>query len=207
MPNYHQYNENVFINCPFDESYKAIFNAIVFTVVDCGFYVRCALEHNDSAQNRLEKIIHIIEECKYGIHDISRTELDKLSQLPRFNMPLELGIFLGARHFGEPNLQKAKKCLILDRERYRFQQFISDIAGNDPVSHENSIEIVIIKVRDWLRNISRKNTIIGGDIILKHYTCFEAELPFIAKQTGINPSNIPYIDYYWFVTEWLKINT
>ena len=207
MPNYHQYNDNVFINCPFDDQYLDIFHAIVFTVADCGFYVRCALEENDGAQNRLEKIMNIIDECKYGIHDISRTELDQVSQLPRFNMPLELGIFLGARYFGEPTLQGAKKCLILDRERFRFQQFISDIAGQDPASHDNNVHIAIQKVRDWLRNISRRNTIPGSNIIVDHYTRFIAELPAIATNTGINPAHIPFIDYYWFVTEWLRVNT
>jgi len=33
-------------------------------------------------------------------HDISRTELNEHS-LPRFNMPLELGLFLGASRFGQ----------------------------------------------------------------------------------------------------------
>ena len=41
---------------------------------------------------RLLKILCIIGECRLGIHDISRTELDAASGLPRFNMPLELGL-------------------------------------------------------------------------------------------------------------------
>jgi len=45
-------------------------------------------------------------------------------------MPLELGIFLGAKRFGGPK-QKRKNCLILDREKYRYQQYCSDIAGQD----------------------------------------------------------------------------
>jgi hypothetical protein len=36
----------------------------------------------------------IISGCKYSIHDLSRTELDKTTRLPRFNMPLELGLDL-----------------------------------------------------------------------------------------------------------------
>ena len=50
----------------------------------------------------------MIADCRYGIHDISRTELDRDSGLPRFNMPLELGIFLGAKRFGAEE-QKRKK--------------------------------------------------------------------------------------------------
>ena len=38
------YNDNVFINCPFDSAYKPLFDAMVFTVHDCGFVARCALD-------------------------------------------------------------------------------------------------------------------------------------------------------------------
>ena len=82
---------DVFINCPFDAEYKPIFYAIVFTIVRAGYRARCALETDDAAENRLGKIIKIISECRYGIHDISRTETNGDPPLPRFNMPLELG--------------------------------------------------------------------------------------------------------------------
>ncbi|HYU25729.1 MAG TPA: hypothetical protein VEO74_11030 [Thermoanaerobaculia bacterium] len=120
----------VFVNCPFDESYRPIFEAIVFAVHDCGYVARCSLEVSDASQVRIEKIAAIIAACKFGIHDISRTELDATTHLPRFNMPLELGLFLGAKRFGSPK-QRSKTCLILDVERYRYQKFISDIAGQD----------------------------------------------------------------------------
>ena len=46
------------------------------------------------------KIYGLIEECRYGIHDLSRTKLDEINALPRFNMPIELGLFLGAMRYG-----------------------------------------------------------------------------------------------------------
>ena len=102
------YNDNVFINCPFDPVYKPLFDAMVFAVHDCGFIPRCALEEEDASQVRIDKIYEIIADCRYGIHDISRIELDEPSGFPRFNMPLELGIFLGAKKFGSET-QKGKK--------------------------------------------------------------------------------------------------
>ena len=141
------YNDNVFINCPFNAKYKSLFDAMVFAVHDCGFIPRCALEDDDASEVRIDKIYHIIADCRYGIHDISRTELDRDSDLPRFNMPLELGIFLGAKRFGVEE-QKRKKCLVLDREQYRYQQFISDIAGQDIQAHNNSSREVITRVRN-----------------------------------------------------------
>lgn len=86
--------------------------ALVFAIHDCGYIARSALEAEDSAEVRMDKIAKIIKDCRYGIHDISRTEVAADTGLPRFNMPLELG-------------------LILDRARYRYQQFCSDIAGQD----------------------------------------------------------------------------
>ncbi len=82
------YHESVFINCPFDGGYKRLFEATVFTVFYSGYIPRCALEIYNSGQVRTEKIFKLIENCQFGIHDISRTELDVESKLPRFNMPL-----------------------------------------------------------------------------------------------------------------------
>ena len=81
-------------------------NAIVFAIHDCSFVARSAQETEDGSQVRIDKIYRIIAECRYGIHDLSRTELDEDTRLPRFNMPLELGVFLGAKRYGEKNQQK-----------------------------------------------------------------------------------------------------
>jgi len=67
-----EYAFSVFVNCPFDSAYRPIFEAIVFTVHDCGYIARCALELDDSSEVRIEKIARIIAGCKFGIHDISR---------------------------------------------------------------------------------------------------------------------------------------
>ncbi len=91
------YTSNVFINCPFDDQYGPIFDVLIFTIFDCGFVPRCAMEIDDSAQIRIDRIFKIINECKFSINDVSRTELDPNTNLPRFNMPLELGMFFFGR--------------------------------------------------------------------------------------------------------------
>lgn len=128
------YEHCVFVNCPLDETYRPIFESIVFAIHSCGYVARCALEVDDGSEVRIEKIAKIIAECRFGVHDISRTEPDSETGLPRFNMPLELGMFLGAKRYGRAK-QKQKTCLILDLDRYRFQKFISDIAGQDIAAH------------------------------------------------------------------------
>jgi hypothetical protein len=128
------YERNVFINCPFDPAYRPLFEAIAFAIADCGYHPRSALEVDDSSQVRIEKITTIINESRLAVHDISRTQLDRGTRLPRFNMPLELGLFLGAKTFGSGD-HKRKVAIILDTERFRYQKFISDIAGQDIRAH------------------------------------------------------------------------
>ncbi|CDM60399.1 hypothetical protein [Rhizobium favelukesii] len=62
-----------------------------------------ALETDNAADNRFDKICRIVGECCYGIHDISRTEVDGNPPLPRFNMPLELGFFWAQRSTAGPS--------------------------------------------------------------------------------------------------------
>lgn len=141
------YEKSVFINCPFDTDYKPIFEVVVFTIFDVGFVPRCAMEVSDGAQNRLEKIMGIISECKYAVHDISRTGPDPEHNLPRFNMPFELGIYFGCKRFGGKK-HRLKACIVMDIERYRYQRFISDIAGADIEDHNGDQEIASRKVRN-----------------------------------------------------------
>jgi hypothetical protein len=197
------YNDNVFINCPFDDDYKELLNAIVFTIYDCGFVPRCALEENDAGDVRFDKIRRLIETSRYGIHDISRTELDHVNELPRFNMPFELGLFLGARRYGDES-QKKKSLLILDREDYRYQKFISDIAGQDIRSHGGDGERLIGHVRNWLSGVSKRKTVPGGKAITARYAAFSADLPSLCEKFTISADEITFNDYSLFVSEWLK---
>jgi hypothetical protein len=199
-----RYNDNVFLNCPFDSAYKQLFDALVFAVHDCGFIARCALEEEDASQVRIDKIYDIIADCRYGIHDISRTELDETSDLPRFNMPLELGVFLGAKQFGIDE-QKRKNCLILDKEQYRYQQFISDIAGQDIHAHHNNPEEIVTVVRNWLRNVSKRQTIPSGSIIWERYQEFTKDLPQLAQVFRLEVGELIFNDYTFMLAEWLTI--
>jgi len=118
-----RYRQSVFINCPFDNQYWPLFEALVFTVIACGFEPRCALEELDSGTVRLEKILRMIRSCRLAVHDLSRVELSRRS-LPRFNMPFELGLDIGCRQFGRRRFG-SKRMLILDSKRHRYQAFIS----------------------------------------------------------------------------------
>jgi hypothetical protein len=148
-----EYDLNVFINCPFDEDYTPLLDAILFAIYACGYRPRCAMEADNAGDIRIEKINRIISQCRFGIHDISRTELDIANGLPRFNMPLELGLFLGAKKFGSQT-QRGKVAIIFDTEQYRYQKFISDIAGQDIHAHDNHPGKLIRSIRNALNSAS-----------------------------------------------------
>ena len=197
------YTNNIFINCPFDQEFKPLLDAMIFTIFDCGFIPRCALEEDDSGEVRIDKIARIIADCKYGVHDISRIELCENTKLPRFNMPLELGMFLGAKRYGSEQ-QKKKVSLIMDSQQWRYQIYISDIAGQDPRAHENKIENVIKILRDWLNSASRRKTIPGGTAILKRYNQFLGELPAICQVGELELQELTYNDLTTFISAWLQ---
>jgi hypothetical protein len=195
---------DVFINCPFDADYRQFFDAIVFTVLRSGFRPRCARETDDASENRFEKICAIVDECRYGIHDISRTELDPDSRLPRFNMPLELGLFLGAKRFGD-RAQKTKRCIVLDTDRYRFQKYISDIAGQDIHAHEGKLSVLIREVAAWLRDHRPDPNVPGGQKIAAEFDKFQKSLPKICKKKHLQPDELTFGDYAAIIVEYLAL--
>lgn len=202
-----QYDNAVFVNCPFDDAYRGLFEAIVFAIHDCGFIAHCALEASDSSVARIEKISAIIAGCRLGVHDISRTELDRDTNLPRFNMPFELGLFLGAKRYGRAE-QKRKNCLILDIERYRYQKYISDIAGQDIAAHEGDFTIAIRVVRDWLSNAApHVPQLPGGRAMATRFEKFRAELPAICERLRLRPDELTFNNYVVQVEQWLDFNT
>jgi len=201
------YDHNVFINCPFDGPYRSLLYALVFAVHDCGFRARCALEVDDAGLVRIDNIIGLIRECRFGIHDISRTELDEANGLPRFNMPLELGLYLGAMKYGSGR-QRQKHSLILDRERYRYQKFISDISGQDVKAHGDEREVAIRHVRDWLNNSPVDAGIMkpGAKKMSERYERFMEELPELCERFHLDVEDLTFIDFRTLLVEWLLYN-
>ena len=196
------YEKSVFINCPFDEAYLPFFDRIIFTVIDCGFAARSALEVSNSAESRIDRIVSIIRESKYSIHDLSRTGLDKDTRLPRFNMPFELGVCVGAKRFGD-NEQQGKDILILDSKKFRYQKYISDLNGYDPKYHQNKKGKVFGVVRSWLAGKSA-SALPHGTTISKRYTTFRRALPKICDRFGWTVDEMQFFDKTHAVQFWLE---
>jgi hypothetical protein len=118
-------------------------------------------------------------------------------------MPFELGIFVGARRFGDAR-QKAKCCLILDRERYRYRNFLSDIAGQDIKSHENDPTNAIGKVREFLRANSGGRPLSGSAKIRRDFDRYIAEKSGICAALELEADEITFPDLTYLIAHFLK---
>jgi hypothetical protein len=203
----HNYEKSVFINCPFDSAYETLFHGLIFAVRHMNLVPKSALDSTDAGQPRLDKILALIENCKYSIHDISRTEVDPDHGLPRFNVPFELGLDLGCKRYGK-RLHEYKASLILDVDRYRYRTFISDIAGLDIEEHNGSVAKVITVVRNWLRHTSDtiKFEMPSGPTIYARYQAFQLALPRTCSKLNWDVNNLPFADFSWAAYDWIKNN-
>jgi hypothetical protein len=160
----------------------------------------------DAGEVRMSKILRLVRGCRLGLHDISRTTLDEVNGLPRFSMPLELGLFLGATHFGVAE-QRRKRSIILDVERYRYQKFVSDIAGQDIKAHRNDPVVLIGVVRDWLNASHPGSHLPGGRALAALYRKFNKEIPPKLLKFKLHESEVSFVDWQRLVQEWLESST
>lgn len=143
------FERSVFVNCPFDDDFAPLLQAIAFCITDLGFFPRLAPENADNAANRLDRIIELIRGSKYGIHDLSRCKSAAAGEYARLNMPFELGLDHGGARFGDGQLS-GKSILILENARYDYQKGLSDISGWDIHAHEGDYIKVVRIVSSWL---------------------------------------------------------
>lgn len=138
---------SVFINCPYDDAFLPIFDAIVFSVVCCGFMPRCARETGSVSQPRLAQITAAMSSSKYSIHDLSRCQGEGDTNSARFNMPLELGMAMQQAGTGA---KAEHDWLVLMPEGHDYHKVVSDLAGHDPAVYEGTAESVIPAVMAWM---------------------------------------------------------
>lgn len=199
--------DQVFINCPFDDQFKPLFDAILFAVHDLGFRARHALVDNTDAV-RLIRIYKELTRTKYSIHDISRVEVGGKLRLPRFNMPFEAGIAY-ALHEGSRGASK-HHMLLLDSEPYRYQASLSDVAGLDPKIHGRDPKAAIAAVRTFLATKSGNPGLPGGQFISDRYDLFRAKARKAAKATHISVRELKswsYVnDLQLMMVKWIQDN-
>jgi hypothetical protein len=178
---------NVFVNAPIDRAYEPLFEALVFAIHACGYRARTALEESDSGDIRIEKLIQLIRECPRSIHDLSRDET------PRFNMPFELGLALGAKRFGRRPRDRIK---ILIRRQHGLPRYLSDLAGNDPEAHNDRPKKIIEITRNFLHQSPARRVLPGPAHLIDVFAKFRKRLPEIAGEIDCTPDEVRAYRHY-----------
>lgn len=200
------FERSVFVNCPFDDDYAPIMQAIAFCITVLGFTPRIAPENADGSAARLTRILALIKGSKYGIHDLSRVRVYTPGEYARLNMPFELGLDHGSSQFGQGKLTE-KSILVLGESRYDHQHALSDIAGWDIEAHQGNYERAIRIVRGWLIRHAHAEPI-GATQVLSLYAAFQAwywerELARGASEAEIR--EYPTIDFVRAMGEWVGL--
>ena len=182
------FSRNVFVNCPFDEDYRPLLRPLLFCIYYLGFTPRIALENLDSGKPRFDKIVLLVRQSRYAIHDLSRLKSEAVGEYYRLNMPFELGLDVGCRLF-KKGQWSGKKCLILEAERFRYQAAISDLSGSDIAVHGNQPVHVVSEVRNWLNNEAKLNAP-GPAEVWGRFTDFMADNYDDLKRRGFSDSDI-----------------
>lgn len=132
--------QSVFLNVPYDPQFEDLYLAYIVGLTQLGFKINATLAVPN--QGRLERIIRLIEESDVSIHDLSRVE--STAGIPRFNMPLELGLALYRSHI----TRGRHRVFVFETEPYRVQQSTSDVSGIDPQIHKGKPKGVMAGLRN-----------------------------------------------------------
>lgn len=112
---------------------------------------RLATERLDSGESRLDKVVDLIRDSRYSIHDLSRLKSSHPGELARLNMPFELGVDYGMTQCGA-DTATSKSLLVIAEDKYLYQAALSDIAGWDIRAHGGDFREAIKQTRAWLRS-------------------------------------------------------
>lgn len=204
----HKFRTSVFINCPFDEQYKFLLRPMLFTLLYVGLIPRLASERSDSLEQRIEKILSLVKECRYSIHDLSRLKAEKAEEFFRLNMPFELGIDYGCRRIANNHL-RTKRSLILEAKRYDIQKALSDLNGVDIKSHDNDPVQTVRALQHWFIETVGLTDVDSPSVIWDRFNKFSYDFYLTRKAQGYSKDDLnmmPVPQYIRFITQWIKAN-
>ena len=181
----------VFLNVPYDEEFRSLYIAYIVGLYQLGLVPHLASEIPGGTR-RLERIFELIKSCRYSIHDLSRIELSIApSAVPRFNMPLELGMTITWANLN-PEIHT---WFVLESEPYRLQRLASDLNGTDPYIHNGTTEGILRE----LCNAFRRDRSPSVPEMFKAYRLVESALNSILQKNGTgNPyDRSVFMDLCW----------
>lgn len=199
------YERNVFVNCPFDDEYVPLLRPLLFTIIALGFAPRIATERSDSGENRIDKIVQLIRESRYSVHDISRLVATQPGQYSRFNLPFELGIDRGAQLYGSAHLRR-KRILVLEAAQYDYKRALSDFSGADIKHHRNDPPAIVRAVRDWFVETVGVDDAPSATALWYRFTDFASAFYDSRKASGFSDDDLnfmPVPEYVRAISKWV----
>lgn len=134
----------VFLNIPYDVEFQNLYLAYIVGLSQLGLdpYIASGIP---GGERRLDRVLTLIQSCRYSIHDLSRVELNVVPPAtPRFNMPLELGLTIT----GSKLHPKRHTWFLWESTPRRLQKSMSDLDGTDPYIHSGTVEGVLSELRN-----------------------------------------------------------
>ncbi|MBC8167233.1 MAG: hypothetical protein H7Y20_15355 [Bryobacteraceae bacterium] len=165
--------ESVFLNIPYDFAFEDLYLAYVVGLTQLGLAINAALAVPN--QGRLGTIINLIDTSDFSIHDLSRVEVSR--GVPRFNMPVELGLALYRSHITDGQ----HRVFIFERKHYRAQRSTSDVNGIDPQIHSGTVKGVMKGLRNIFRQPQDVTTV---PEMLASYSAVKGKIPVLRRNAG-----------------------
>ena len=164
--------QSVFLNIPYDAEFEELYLAYIVGLTQLGLKINATLALPN--QDRLKRIVGLIEKSDVSIHDLSRIESS--SGIPRFNMPLELGLALFRSHV----TRGRHRVFVFEKKAYRVQRSTSDVNGIDPQIHKGRPKGVMA----GLRNIFNQPDGTTVPEMLSSYRAVRRKLPELRRNAG-----------------------
>jgi hypothetical protein len=182
VPNTQKPLADVFLNIPYDERFKRLFLAYIAGITAFGLVPRTTLEIPGGSR-RLDRILELIQQCRYSVHDLSRVELDRQApRTPRFNMPFELGLSV----CWERVFENKHIWFVCESRSLRLTKSLSDLNGTDPYIHNGKINGVF---RELCNAFVRRDRQPSIQAMGRIYRDLRKSLPEILRRAG---SRSPY---------------
>jgi hypothetical protein len=168
---------SVFLNIPYDGAFENLLLAYISAISAFGFAPRATLEI-PFGERRLDRILSLVVECKYSIHDLSRVQVDRVRpRTPRFNMPFELGLAVALQKTKVPN----HAWVVCESVVRRINKSLSDLDGTDPYIHGGTIKGVFRELCNVFVRTDRQPTVLQMDRI---YRVLRADFKNILARAG-----------------------
>lgn len=172
-----QRDKSAFLNVPYDARYRKLFLAFIAGLSAYRLTPRATLEI-PGGQRRLDRILELVQGCRYSFHDLSRVQLDRRSPAtPRFNMPFELGLTVSLQY----TKQRDHDWFVFEAHPARLSKSLSDLNGTDPYIHDGSAEGVFRELTNALVSSRHQPTVAEMDRI---YRRLLVAAPRIMKDAG-----------------------